>query len=155
MTLVTISKFYFGYHTTSAPTPLKFMKLNSGPCIPALIHCPKWLPTFQNYIYLIPGSGQNGSQGQQGQKTIYTTTGNPPQRIIRSTNQQPIQRIVQSGARLVPSSQVQGNQPQGRQIVYRAPPSGDRSQVGRPGKSSFKFLRVVVVEVRWYPKYKS
>jgi len=87
----------------------------------------------KNYIYLIPGSGQNGSQGQQGQK-IYTT-GNPQQRIIRSTNQQPIQRIVPPGTRLVASNQVGGSsgRPQGQQIVYRAQPSGDRSQVRGPG----------------------
>jgi len=87
----------------------------------------------KNYIYLIPGSGQNGSQSQQGQK-IYTT-GNPQQRIIRSTNQQPIQRIVPPGTRLVTSNQVGGSgRPQGQQIVYRAQPSGDRSgQVRGPG----------------------
>ena len=87
---------------------------------------------------MIPGSGQNGSQGQQGQK-IYTT-GNPQQRIIRSTNQQPIQRIVPPGTRLVASNQVGGSsgRPQGQQIVYRAQPSGDRSQVRGPGKNKNK-----------------
>ena len=87
---------------------------------------------------MIPGSGQNGSQGQQGQK-IYTT-GNPQQRIIRSTNQQPIQRIVPPGTRLVASNQVGGTsgRPQGQQIVYRAQPSGDRSQVRGPGKNKNK-----------------
>ena len=87
---------------------------------------------------MIPGSGQNGSQGQQGQK-IYTT-GNPQQRIIRSTNQQPIQRIVPPGTRLVASNQVGGTsgRTQGQQIVYRAQPSGDRSQVRGPGKNKNK-----------------
>jgi len=91
---------------------------------------------------LIPGSGQNGSQGQQGQK-IYTT-GNPQQRIIRSTNQQPIQRIVPPGTRLVASNQVGGSsgRPQGQQIVYRAQPSGDRSQVRGPGKDNIQFINL-------------
>ena len=93
---------------------------------------------------MIPGSGQNGGQSQQGQK-IYTT-GNPPQRIIRSTNQQPIQRIVPPGTRIVASNQVgSSGRPQGQQIVYRAQPSGDRTQVRGPGKNKFRFMSMGMV----------